>query len=65
MLKSLEEVNRQALNNPQKHRKNNGIACPDCKEELSDSLEDVLYLTFPAKIKVVCEKCKFIGYKYI
>ena len=65
-LKSLEQHDSDRLKsfnwNSSKPQKN-GIACPECGEELYDSDPMVTLTSFPAKKNVHCENCNYSGYR--
>lgn len=61
----LEEANSAAHEFHRKMKtypKPNGLACPLCKKELMDS-EAAILCTSPAKRKVQCSSCDYIGYR--
>jgi len=66
-LKDLNEHNSQASsmhwsmndNNPRL----NGIACPECGEELFDSNPMMTLTSMPPKKNVHCSKCDYVGYR--
>ena len=66
-LKSLEEHNSQQLNAYWRLNSNapvlNGIACPDCNEELYDNNPLVTLASYPPKKNVSCIKCGYVGYR--
>jgi uncharacterized protein with PIN domain len=41
----------------------NGIACPECGEELMDSNPMMTLTSMPAQKNVHCPKCKYTGYR--
>lgn len=41
----------------------NGIACPECGEELYDSAPMITLTSFPAQKNVHCSKCDYVGYR--
>jgi hypothetical protein len=41
----------------------NGIACPECGEELLDSNPNMTLTSNPAKKSIHCSKCKYNGYR--
>ena len=43
----------------------NGIACPNCGEEMSDSDDGVMYYSFPGQINVICHACGYKGRRYL
>lgn len=69
-LKSMAENNAEAfasntsfldMNKPQL----NGIACPNCGEELYDSQPMVTLTSHPAQKNVHCGKCGYRGYRFV
>lgn len=66
-LKNLAEHNAQAFeiqhklyaNNPVK----NGIACPNCGNELLDSNPMIILTSNPAQKNIHCDKCDYVGYR--
>lgn len=62
---SLDENNRRAFaihtqdNSPRK----NGIACPDCGEELMDTNPLLILCSEPPKKDVKCSVCEYTGYR--
>lgn len=66
-LKSLQEHNTTDIawnaslykNTPQP----NGIACPNCSEELMDSNPMVTLTSNPPQKKVCCSSCDYVGYR--
>ena len=61
-LKTLEEHNSLTNNSPYE-LKLNGIACPNCGEELFDSQPDIILMTNPPKKHIECGNCGFEGYR--
>ena len=43
----------------------NGIACPNCGEELHDANPGVTLASYPPKTKVECRGCVFRGYRIV
>lgn len=41
----------------------NGIACPECGEELYDSRPKLTLMSLPPKKNVSCSKCDYVGYR--
>jgi DNA-directed RNA polymerase subunit RPC12/RpoP len=41
----------------------NGIACPNCGEELYDSNPMITLTSYPAKKNIHCIKCDYSGYR--
>ena len=64
-LKSLENHNRDKLaaNKARLRLQTNGIACPDCGEELVDSLPRVAIKEL-RQYAVQCLKCEYHGFRY-
>lgn len=67
-LKSLEEHNTETSNLHWGHFNSNeprpnGIACPNCAEELVDSNPMITLTSFPPKKNVNCTKCDYVGYR--
>ena len=68
-LKSLEEHNTTAItlnaslynDTPQL----NGIACPNCDEELMDSNPMITLTSNPPQKNVCCSSCDYVGYRFI
>lgn len=69
-LVSLEEYNKrtyewhmkqQELRN---HGRPNGIACPECGNELVDSDPDAVLLSHPPQKNIKCPKCNYTGLRY-
>ena len=67
-MKSLEEHNTQTgnlywwqfyTNEPRP----NGIACPNCAEQLVDSNPMMTLTSFPPKKNINCIKCDYVGYR--
>ena len=46
-------------NNPIK----NGIACPNCGNELLDSSPMFTFTSNPSKKSIHCDKCEYFGYR--
>jgi uncharacterized protein with PIN domain len=69
ILKSLEEHNKQASNyhwalvSNQPHP--NGIACPECGEELRDADPNMILASMPPKKSIYCPSCKYTGYRIV
>lgn len=66
-LKSLEQHNSESMNFQYSMYSNlprpNGIACPECGEELLDSNPNMTLTSYPAKKSIHCPKCKYNGYR--
>jgi DNA-directed RNA polymerase subunit RPC12/RpoP len=41
----------------------NGIACPNCEEEMYDTNPNETLTSFPAQKNIHCENCKYKGYR--
>jgi predicted RNA-binding Zn-ribbon protein involved in translation (DUF1610 family) len=66
-LKSLKEHNAEGLKkwvNEAVPRGRNGIACPECGEELHDSDDFCTLISNPPQIPVKCPKCGWTGSRY-
>lgn len=64
-MKTLKENNEKILNDSKPKTIKNGIACDKCGEELIDSYPNLILTSYPAQKNVHCEKCGFIGYRYV
>lgn len=42
----------------------NGIACPNCGNELWDSAPEMTLASNPPKKNIHCPDCKYIGYRF-
>ena len=42
----------------------NGIACPDCGQELVDSNPGVVLTSLPPQMRIHCQGCDFKGTRY-
>ena len=42
----------------------NGIACPECGEELLDTNPDTMLLSAPPQFRVHCSSCAYTGTRY-
>lgn len=65
-LKTLEEFNSgryHVYNFPMKEPVPNGIACPNCGEELYDSDPSVILNSNPPQKNTICFNCKYTGYR--
>jgi len=66
-LKNLDEHNAKirslqyAMND--NSPKPNGIACPQCGNELLDSNPMITLTSYPAKKNIHCSKCDYVGYR--
>lgn len=66
-LKNLDDYNNEKMklgisfysNTPAK----NGIACPECGNELHDSNPMITLASLPPKKNVACDKCNYYGYR--
>lgn len=69
-MKTLTEYNKEKENiykelyNFTKPKKN-GIACPNCGDELYDSEPYLITASIPPKTKVECKKCGYKDYRII
>lgn len=43
--------------------RSNGIACPECGNELMDSFPNITLTSYPPKKNVHCPSCKYTGYR--
>ncbi len=41
----------------------NGIACPNCGNELIDSQPMMMLTSYPPQKATMCENCEYIGYR--
>jgi hypothetical protein len=64
-LKSLHEFNRdrRAALRQQEGPQPNGIACPNCADEMLDSNPDAVLLTDPLQKAIHCPTCQYKGYR--
>jgi hypothetical protein len=66
-LKNLEEHNTQASSSQCAMMNNspvlNGIACPECGEEMLDSNPMKTLTSMPPQKNVHCSKCNYVGYR--
>jgi uncharacterized protein with PIN domain len=66
-LKSLADHNAQFhdlyLNLNSNEPRLNGLACPECNEELYDSTPMRTLASIPPKKNVHCSKCSYTGYR--
>jgi C4-type Zn-finger protein len=67
-LKSLEEHNKERnmrFDNNSYMPVYNGIACPECGEELVDSKPMEVLASYPPKKNIACmnKKCNYTGYR--
>jgi hypothetical protein len=60
MMKTLDEHNKQRIEQ-MSYPRHNGIACPECGEEMSDVGPDLL-MSNPPKKRVDCFKCGLTDY---
>ncbi len=58
---SLEEHNATKRSVPKSFP--NGIACPNCGEELFDSLPRITLESLPPKLRIHCNSCDYKGYR--
>jgi len=66
LLKSLEQHNAEKMKTIVSwfgYKEKNGIACPDCGEELYDSDPMLTLTSFPAKKNIHCDNCHYLGYR--
>jgi DNA-directed RNA polymerase subunit RPC12/RpoP len=68
-LKSLDEHNSNAwstqVNMYSDDPRRNGIACPECGNELMDTNPMMTLTSHPAKKNVHCPKCEYKGYRIV
>ena len=65
-LKSLEQHNAERMQSIPRwgmNKEYNGIACPDCGEELYDSNPMVTLASLPAQKNIHCDNCNYSGYR--
>lgn len=64
-LKTLEEANALARKKYQRPEglQYNGIACPNCGQELHDSDPNSTLMSNPPQKNVACDHCKYRGYR--
>jgi hypothetical protein len=66
-LKNLAEHNKKASLRQWGMNSNeptlNGMACPECGEELYDSKPMITLTSFPAQKNIHCSKCDYVGYR--
>ena len=63
-LKSLSEFNKERRKRyiiGEKEKQWNGIACPECGNELFDSSPSMELTSYPPQKRVACVNCKFTG----
>lgn len=60
---SLEEHNKNILES-HNSLKTNGIACPNCGNELHDPSPNTVLTTYPPKKNIKCSSCDYSGYIY-
>lgn len=60
---SLEEHNKNFVWHLYGTPVKNGIACPECGEELFDSDPYCMLTSCPPKYRVNCDECGYIGYR--
>lgn len=68
IMKTLEEFNNDRRKEIEAAKRMlephpNGIACPECGEELWDSDPRFVLASSPPKLCVNCKKCDYIGYR--
>jgi hypothetical protein len=64
-LKTIREHNEEVLNREQFKTSGNGLECPHCKHELSDSMPGITLLTYPPQKRVHCINCNHSGTVYV
>lgn len=69
-LRTLGENNREALKasrggGEEEPPRPNGVACPLCGEELSDSYKGVIPGSHPPNVATYCVKCGWSGNRYV
>lgn len=62
-LKTLEQHNEEKLKFYQPKHTYNGIACPQCGEELTDTNPQVILSSYPPQKRINCIKCSYTGYR--
>lgn len=66
-MKTLEQFNiekiKEYYTNYNRNIIKNGIACPECGEELIDSSPDITLCSNPPQKNVLCQSCGFNGYR--
>lgn len=68
-MKTLEEHNAErsgmypSYNNRYGQPIKNGIACPNCGEELLDSSPHMTLASMPPKKAIKCNNCNYTGYR--
>jgi hypothetical protein len=66
-LKTLEEHNSERWSSHISMTDNsarlNGIACPNCNEEMYDTFPHITLTSYPAQKTIHCENCKYSGYR--
>ena len=65
-LETLDEFNKLMFNKYGDHSKpvKNGIACPNCGEELYDSDPMVVLTSYPPQKSIKCKNCNYHGFRY-
>jgi hypothetical protein len=65
-LKPLDKHNKEKISvfATENSELKNGLACPNCGQELFDASQFEVLLSFPAKKKVLCV-CGFEGYRLV
>ena len=65
-LKNLDEYNKEFIEKFKRERKcYNGLACPQCGEELRDREPGMFLASNPAQSIVICDGCGFTGKRYV
>jgi hypothetical protein len=54
---------RYAITQPMRSNRPNGIACPECGQELVDPTPDIMLMSCPAQLDIKCMSCNFTGYR--
>lgn len=62
-LQSLEDYNKQKLNQYPKYPLLNGIACPKCGKEMYDR-DNLILTSNPPKKRVICLECGHNDYAF-
>ena len=65
-MKSLTDHNAEAMERfvGLSGARKNGIACPICGAELTDSTPNIVLASHPPQYNVHCESCSYTGYRY-
>lgn len=63
---SLDEYNKISAEHYGEYKpQGNGIGCPKCGEELTDSMPSTTLLVYPPKKRVECLNCNFRGTRVV